>query len=232
MKQNENILIIYGEAVRHTNIVLKDFPKTLIGDEERLQHMIQAFTRLILATAFFCLSVLFSIGMTVTSVIAQTISKDQPTKVKSASRHLKHYNSRKRSGKPNTLMSGTASWYGQSFHNRKTASGKRFDQDAFMAAHRSLPFGTLVRIINTVNHKSCIVEITDRGPFVKNRIIDVSRGAAQELGFANEGTAQVRLEIVSPTDFFVLRVNIHASQHPSDVLRTPSLAMRSTSVNY
>ena len=123
-------------------------------------------------------------------------------------------------------MTGTASWYGHGFNHRKTASGKRFDQDALMAAHRSLPFGTLLRVTNLTNNKSCIVEVADRGPFVRNRIIDVSRGAAQALGFSSEGTTQVSLEVIAPPNLSYLHQNLRKKLPLSDVLKTPAIAVR------
>ena len=93
-------------------------------------------------------------------------------------------------------MRGVASWYGNEFHNRQTASGVRFDTHAMMAAHRSLPFGTKVRVTNLVNEKSCIVEITDRGPFAKGRIIDLSYAAAEEIGMTETGVANVEIEVL------------------------------------
>src|SRR6185369_1178516 len=110
----------------------------------------------------------------------QAATNNLPVKSKNAARH---HLKRKHNSNPNLSMTGTASWYGHGFHNRKTASGKKFNQNALMAAHRTLPFGTLVKVTNTANNRSCVVEITDRGPYAKNRIIDLSRSAAQELGF-------------------------------------------------
>jgi rare lipoprotein A len=89
---------------------------------------------------------------------------------------------------------GLASWYGGSLHGRRTASGERFDQDGLTAAHRSLPLGTRVRVTNLENGRSVIVTVTDRGPFVRGRIIDLSRGAARRLGILRAGTARVRVE--------------------------------------
>ncbi len=91
---------------------------------------------------------------------------------------------------------GVASWYGKRFHGRQTASGEAFDMNAFTAAHPSLPFGTRVRVTNLDNGRSVILKINDRGPFVKRRIIDVSRRAAEELGFVREGITQVRVEVI------------------------------------
>jgi rare lipoprotein A len=92
---------------------------------------------------------------------------------------------------------GLASWYGGSLHGRRTASGERFDQEALTAAHRSLPLGRRVRVTNLENGRSVIITVTDRGPFVRGRIIDLSRGAARRLGFLRAGTARVR---VTPMD--------------------------------
>jgi len=79
---------------------------------------------------------------------------------------------------------GRASWYGELHHGRPTANGERFDMNALTAAHRTLPFGTNVRVTNNKNGRSVIVTINDRGPFVRGRIIDVSPAAARVLGFS------------------------------------------------
>ncbi len=91
---------------------------------------------------------------------------------------------------------GVASWYGGRYHGRQTASGERFDMHALTAAHPSLPFGTRVRVTNLSNQRSVVLRINDRGPFVKKRIIDVSRRAAEELGFIREGVTRVRVDII------------------------------------
>ena len=91
---------------------------------------------------------------------------------------------------------GVASFYGDRHHGRRTASGERFDQNELTAAHRTLPFGTRVRVTNLTNEKSVVVTITDRGPFVKGRIIDVSRRAARELDFVRRGTTRVRVRVL------------------------------------
>lgn len=88
---------------------------------------------------------------------------------------------------------GRASFYGDRFQGRTTASGEAFDQRALTAAHRSLPFGTKVLVTRQDTGESVEVEINDRGPFVKGRIIDLSKGAARELGMLNRGVAPVRL---------------------------------------
>lgn len=88
---------------------------------------------------------------------------------------------------------GMASWYGKAFHGRTTASGRRFDMYEMTAAHTTLPTGTQVRVTNLENGRSVIVTITDRGPFTKQRIIDLSYAAAKHLGFVGQGTAKVRV---------------------------------------
>ncbi len=88
---------------------------------------------------------------------------------------------------------GVASWYGRPFHGRRTASGERYDMNELTAAHKKLPFGALLRITNLTNDRSIIVKVTDRGPFVRGRLIDLSRKAAEELDFKLAGTAKVRI---------------------------------------
>lgn len=92
--------------------------------------------------------------------------------------------------------SGVASFYGRKFQGRRTASGERFDMNDLTAAHRELPFGTRVRVINMENGRSIVVRVNDRGPFVDGRVIDVSRRAAGELGFIHHGLARVQLILV------------------------------------
>ncbi len=94
------------------------------------------------------------------------------------------------------MLTGLASWYGPGLHGGSSASGEKFDQFAFTAAHRSLPFGTFVRVTNITNGKSVIVRINDRGPFSPRRIIDLSRAAARTIGLISSGVAPVRMEIL------------------------------------
>ena len=89
---------------------------------------------------------------------------------------------------------GVASWYGPGFHGRRTASGERFDQNDLTAAHRNLPLGSEVRVTNLENGRSVTVEINDRGPYVKNRVLDLSKAAARRLGIIENGVAKVRIE--------------------------------------
>lgn len=96
---------------------------------------------------------------------------------------------------PREFQRGTASWYGPRFNGRRTASGERFDMREFTAAHRTLPFGTLVRVHSLVNGRDVDVRITDRGPYAGNRIIDLSRAAAEELGMLGLGFKEVVLMV-------------------------------------
>ena len=93
---------------------------------------------------------------------------------------------------------GSASYYARRFHGRRTASGTVYDENELTAAHRTLPFGTAVRVTNLSNQRSVVVTITDRGPFVRHRVIDLSRRAAQKLGFIRKGITKVRLELLEP----------------------------------
>jgi rare lipoprotein A len=90
-----------------------------------------------------------------------------------------------------SAQSGVASWYGPGFHGKKTASGERFNTGSYTAAHRSLPFGTRVKVTNVRNGKSVVVRINDRGPFAHGRIIDLSKASANAIGMG--GTARVKL---------------------------------------
>jgi rare lipoprotein A len=89
---------------------------------------------------------------------------------------------------------GMASWYGRDFHGKKTSSGETYDMHAMTAAHKTLPMGTLVSVINKDNGREAVVRINDRGPFVRGRIIDVSFAAAKRLGLVASGVARVRIE--------------------------------------
>jgi rare lipoprotein A len=92
---------------------------------------------------------------------------------------------------------GTAAWYGGEFQGRKTESGEVLDMHALSAAHRTLPLGTAIRVTNLDSFKSVTVKINDRGPFMKSRILDLSYGAARELGFVAQGTVRVTIETLA-----------------------------------
>ncbi len=91
---------------------------------------------------------------------------------------------------------GNASYYGSGFHGRKSASGKVYDMYKFTCAHRSLPFGTRLKVTNLKNGKTTTVEVTDRGPYAKGRIIDLSKVAAIELDMVKAGVTRVRIEVL------------------------------------
>lgn len=101
---------------------------------------------------------------------------------------------------PTLTQTGLASWYGAKHHGKRTASGEIFNQEHLTAAHRTLPWGTRVKVINLDNGKTVDVRINDRGPFRKGRIIDVSRAAARALGIVQRGIAPVRIEWLSDPD--------------------------------
>ena len=95
-------------------------------------------------------------------------------------------------------QTGKASWYGPGFHGKKTSSGERFDMNTLSAAHRTLPIPSYARVTNLSNGKSVVVRINDRGPFHGNRVMDLSKAAAKELGFIHTGTANVKVEQILP----------------------------------
>lgn len=110
------------------------------------------------------------------------------------------------------IGSGIASWYGPNFHGKLTANGERYNMNDYTAAHKTLPFNTVVRVDNVENGKSVVVRINDRGPYVANRIIDLSRKAAQQIDMIGNGTASVRLMVVREGDRPVDIQNIRSSE--------------------
>jgi rare lipoprotein A len=93
-------------------------------------------------------------------------------------------------------LRGIATWYGKVLNGRRTSSGERFNMMAMTCAHKTLPFGTLVRVVDLDTHKSVVVRVTDRGELPDNHVIDLSYGAARELGTLKRGVANVRLEVI------------------------------------
>jgi len=118
---------------------------------------------------------------------------------------------------------GNASWYGAPFHGRKASNGEIYDMNKLTAAHRTLPFESMVRVTNLNNGKSTTVRITDRGPFVDNRIIDLSRAAAQEIESIGPGVVPVRIEVLSGPDpysgFFTVQVGAFKERGNADRLK-------------
>ena len=92
---------------------------------------------------------------------------------------------------------GIASWYGSDFHNKRTANGEKYDMNTITAAHRTLPLPSVVKVTNLENGRSLVVRVNDRGPYAKNRIIDISKRGAALLGYQTQGTAKVKVEIMA-----------------------------------
>jgi rare lipoprotein A len=99
-------------------------------------------------------------------------------------------------GKPLLVETGIASWYGAPYHNRRGSDGKLYNMNAMTAAHRTLPLGSIVRVTNLKTAQSALVLITDRGPFIQGRILDLSLAAADKVGVVRPGIAQVRMEVL------------------------------------
>lgn len=115
------------------------------------------------------------------------------------------------------IFTGKASWYGRDFHNKATASGVAYDMYTFTAAHRTLPMGTVVKVTDQENGKSVMVCVTDRGPYVNGRIIDLSYAAAQKLDLGDRGVSRVKLEVVSDEKGLPLKANkAYFVEYPSD----------------
>jgi rare lipoprotein A len=124
---------------------------------------------------------------------------------------------------------GVASWYGAPFNGRRTSDGEIYDMHQLTAAHRTLPFNAIVRVTNLTNGKQVNVRINDRGPFVANRIIDLSYSAAEAIGMVGPGTAEVRLDVVAGPDpnvgFFGVQVGAFQAEENAERLRD-HLSMR------
>jgi rare lipoprotein A len=119
-----------------------------------------------------------------------------------------------------TLEEGLASWYGGKFQGRLTSSGEVFDTNLLTAAHKSLPFGTVVKVTNLANGQSTVVKVNDRGPFVEGRIIDLSRAAAEQIDMVGTGTARVTIEVLSfPEDRFAIQVGSYGLERNAAKVR-------------
>jgi rare lipoprotein A len=97
---------------------------------------------------------------------------------------------------PEWTQNGRVSWYGPGFHGRRTANGEVFDTNELTMAHRTLPFGTEVRVTNLANGRSVVLRVNDRGPYVRGRIADLSHAAATRLGFVDDGVTKARIEMI------------------------------------
>jgi rare lipoprotein A len=120
---------------------------------------------------------------------------------------------------------GLASWYGVPYHGRPAADGEIYDMETLVAAHRLLPFNTWLRVTNLANHESVDVRVIDRGPFVKGRILDLSKAAARQIGLLGPGVGQVRLEVISAprdvpaNDFYAVQIGAFSSRENAERLR-------------
>ena len=123
-------------------------------------------------------------------------------------------------------MKGVSSFYAEDFHGKLTANGEVYDMYGLTAAHKTLPLNTIVRVTNISNDKSLILRINDRGPYVKGRILDCSYGAAKKLGFVNDGTADVKIEVIEWGDDKYMNCLLYTSPSPRDATlsRMPSSA--------
>jgi rare lipoprotein A len=106
------------------------------------------------------------------------------------------------STEPGSVQEGEASYYAHKYHGRTTANGETYDENKMTAAHKTLPFGTTVRVTNLANGKKVVVRINDRGPFIKGRIIDLSYKAAGELDYISRGVVKVRVEVLKKNGDF------------------------------
>jgi rare lipoprotein A len=123
------------------------------------------------------------------------------------------------SGLNTSAEQGLASWYGKSFHGKVAASGERYDAEALTAAHRTLPFGTNVRIRRVEGGNSVVVRINDRGPYSGDRLIDVSEAAARRLGMTDSGVVKVALEVLLPTRAVAFAVQAGTFRNPDNARR-------------
>ena len=130
------------------------------------------------------------------------------------------------------VETGIASWYGPGFHGKKTANGAIFDENALTAAHRTLPLPSIVRVTNLENGRSMKLRVNDRGPFAKNRIIDVSKKAAELLGFQQKGTAKVRVEILSAESRRVAAMAMRGETDSAAVQAVPVEAVMVENLNH
>ncbi|HEY7403545.1 MAG TPA: septal ring lytic transglycosylase RlpA family protein [Candidatus Angelobacter sp.] len=146
------------------------------------------------------LSILAAALFLAANVGAATVPNHQqpstkPNAIPMAANAAKTQKQSKAASKPYQV--GTASWYGKQFHGKTTASGEDFDMFEFTAAHRTLPLGTFVKVTNLKNGKWIIVRVNDRGPYVGDRIMDLSYSAARMLNF-RDGVERVRLDLIQP----------------------------------
>src|SRR5579863_1249392 len=144
-------------------------------------------------------SVFLGLGMLILTPSANptaTGKASSPSETIAAPLTTSTVNSKNGQSKPLATWECTTSWYGGDFDGQQTANGETYDMYAQTAAHPTLPLGSIVRVVNTKNHRSQVVRINDRGPYVEGRELDVSYAVAKNLGFSQRGTAKVRLELL------------------------------------
>ena len=134
---------------------------------------------------YVCIFIILSIFLT-----ACVIGDKQPTSKSKSGKSVK------KSGFNGKTEVGMASWYGSKFHGRPTASGEIFEMDDLTAAHKKIPLGTWAYVTHLENGRTVLVKINDRGPFVDDRVIDLSLAAAKEIGMISDGTAHVRVKVI------------------------------------
>jgi len=142
-------------------------------------------------------SVFLGLGLLAFTPSVNPTTPGKPSNPPQASAYLQQALSGKANGpKPLAVWECTTSWYGEDFDGQPTANGEKYDMYAETAAHPTLPLGSIVRVVNPRNHRSQIVRINDRGPYVEGRELDVSYEVARRLGFDQRGVAKVRLELL------------------------------------
>ena len=149
------------------------------------------------------LSILAVACFTAANVGAAPVPNHQQPQVKNSAIPMAHNSAQNQKtqksskAEPKPYQVGSASWYGKQFHGKTTASGEDFDMFEFTAAHRKLPLGTFVKVTNLKNGKWIIVRVNDRGPYVGNRIMDLSYSAARMLNF-RDGVERIRIDLIQP----------------------------------
>lgn len=130
--------------------------------------------------------------------ISKQVPKTQSKKIPSTSYVVrgKKYKTLSSNNAKNFTEIGTASWYGPGFHGKKTANGEIYNQNAMTAAHKTLPLSSKIKVTNLENNKTVYLRVNDRGPYYGNRILDLSKKAARELGILGKGTAKIKLQVI------------------------------------
>ena len=152
-----------------------------------------------------CFLIIFLISCTSSPRYAPNQVKKSSEKTRKFKQNSTRYNNSSKTNFSNTnkeydrskkILKGISSYYGSKFHGKLTANGEVFDMYGLTAAHKTLPLNTIVRVTNLENEKMLILRINDRGPYIGNRILDCSYGAAKKLDFVNSGTTEVRIEVI------------------------------------